>query len=544
MTRSKPAASAARADEERRSEGFARVTAVIIALEHYRRPTSGDALPEVEYAHADADAFAAVIAEIFKDLPSEDVDIKVIKDKDASLTALRDEVGYAIRGLGADDLFIFYYAGHGFHGAGGNRLSAYDTNRTNVEGTSFRMRDDLLEPLANSECRQALIFVDACAEKFRDVVSSRDVISNLDPDEVEEFLDSGWYCGVFLSCSPGEKSYPAAKLGHGVWTHFLLEAMSGRADEALTRDRWLTDTGLRDYLRREVPRFMTHETSIRGSQTPQAIISASNTFRIRHVARPPAVPADAALAGIKLRNNSEFLEGVETGEIRRLDGFNRKVHTVPDKISDSAEGWCHRLLADRVAEELQEIYQNARSALNVRRRDVRKEQEDGAGDLDTPAFRYSIETGQNPDDPSEYIIRRRLELRLGWPDHRAAIDELFGTEFDRLVVEFESMDETFDELVDKLEDVREEQGGEIDDDDRSKRITYERDGVAFVFDLKKHRLEISFNRKGALDLVDAAQRFQLGIGKRSAMLPAPTNNVPAPRAAGGGARSARRTEQS
>lgn len=85
----------------------------------------------------------------------------------------------------------------------------------------------------------------------------------------------------------------------------------------------------------------------------------------------------------------------------------------------------------------------------------------GAGDLDTPAFRYSIETGQNPDDPAEYIIRCRLELRQGWPEHRAAIDEVFDTEFERLVIEFESMDETFDELVDKLEDVQDEQGGTL-----------------------------------------------------------------------------------
>lgn len=544
MVRGRSAANAARVDddEEQRGERFDRVVAVIVALEHYRTPTNGEALPSVDYALADAGAFAAVVGEMFKGMPAEDVDIKIIKDKDASLTALRDEVGYAIRGLSADDLFIFYYAGHGFHGAGGNRLSAYDTNRTNVDGTSFRMRDDLLEPLADRGCRQALVFVDACAEKFRDVVSSRDVISNLDPDEVEEFLDSGWYCGVFLSCSPGEKSYPATRLGHGVWTHFLLEAMSGRADQAL-RDRWLTDSGLRDYLRDEVPRYITREMSVRGSQTPQAIISASNTFRIRHIARPPAVPADAALAGIKLCNNSEFLEGTETGEIRKLDGFERGFHTVPDKINGSAESWCHRLLSDRVAEELQELYQDARNALKVRRRDVRKEQADGAGDLDTPAFRYSIETGQNPDDPAEYIIRRHLELRQGWPEHRTVIDELFGTEFDRLVIEFENMDETFDELVEKLEDILGEQGGDIDDDDRTKRVTYARDGAAFTFDLKKRRLEISFNRKGALSLVDAAQRFQLGIGRPSPMLPAPAPAA-APPSADRTAAPAKRTGRS
>jgi hypothetical protein len=383
------------------------------------------------------------------------------------------------------------------------------------------MSDDLLEPLAKSACRQALVFIDACAEKFRGVVESRDEISNLEVDEVAEFLDRGWDLGVFLSCSPGEKSYPSKKLGHGVWTHFLLEALSGRAERALTRDRWLTDFSLGDYLRQEVPRFMTRETSIRGTQTPRAIVSATNAFRIHRKPRPPAVPANAALAGIHLRNHSEYLEGIETGAIRRLGGFKRGVNTVPTDLSSSADSWCHRLLADRVAEELQKLYQHARNELGVRRRDLRREDEEGAGDLDTPAFRYVIETGQNPDDPAEYFIRRRLELREGWPVHRAAIDKLFGNEFERLVIEFESMDDTFDDLVERLEDIGDEQGGDVEDDDRQQRVAYCRNGVTFTFDLNKRRLEISFGKAGALQLVDAAQQFQLGLSRSSPMLAAP-----------------------
>jgi hypothetical protein len=509
--------------DARPERSFTRVTAFVVAIENYRKPPKGEPLPSVDFAHADGDAFADVIKRIYADLPDEDVSVHVLKDADASLTALRDDLNYTIKTLADSELFIFYYAGHGFHGAGGNRLSTYDTNRHTVEDTSLSMRDDLLEPLMDSECRQALVFVDACAERFSGVVKSRDVITNLDADEVREFLDSGWYLGVFLYCSPGEKSYPSATLKHGIWTHFLLEAMEGRAPKALTRDRWLTDFGLRDYLQREVPGFVTRQMQVRGTQTPQSILSGSNSFQIRYIPKPPTVSADAALAGISLRNNSEFLEGAETGEIRRLPGFTRtKKHTVPTEVNDSAESWCQRLLTERVAEELQKLYEAARKALNARRRDVQKAEDSGGGDLDTAAFRYSIETGQNPDDPAEYIIRRRLELRDGWDAHRAAIDEIFGNEFDRLVIEFERMGDTFDALVEKLQDIQESQGGEVHDDDRTKRATYDRDGVTFTFDLTKRRLEISFGRSGTLELVDAAQKFQLGTSRASPMLAAPT----------------------
>jgi deoxyribodipyrimidine photolyase-like uncharacterized protein len=74
-----------------------RVIAIIVALEHYRKPSSGDRLPSVAYAHADADAFAAVIEDIFQDMPSEDLVVEVIKDAETSLTALRDHLAYTIK---------------------------------------------------------------------------------------------------------------------------------------------------------------------------------------------------------------------------------------------------------------------------------------------------------------------------------------------------------------------------------------------------------------------------------------------------------------
>jgi uncharacterized caspase-like protein len=55
-------------------------------------------------------------------LAADEIAINVIKDADASLTALEDELTYTIRNLADDDLFVVYYAGHGFHGAGANRL--------------------------------------------------------------------------------------------------------------------------------------------------------------------------------------------------------------------------------------------------------------------------------------------------------------------------------------------------------------------------------------------------------------------------------------
>jgi hypothetical protein len=51
----------------------------------------------------------------------------------------------AIQSLESEDLFIFYYAGHGFHGVGGNRITAWDTHPFNVEDTTLLVRNVLTD---------------------------------------------------------------------------------------------------------------------------------------------------------------------------------------------------------------------------------------------------------------------------------------------------------------------------------------------------------------------------------------------------------------
>lgn len=519
MTKSRSVAPSGRSrDAQKSGRPFSRVVAIVVALEEYRKPSNGAALPKVDYARKDAEAFGEAVKAMFPNMPRSNLDVKVITDSSATLVGLRDDVKHTIRGLDADDLFIFYYAGHGFHGAGGNRLSVYDTNRDNIDGTSFILRDDLLDPLSESQCTRSLIFVDACAAKFRDLISSRDAITDLSADEVEKLLDDAWYCGVFLSCSPGEKSYPSDIHEHGIWTYYLLEALSGRADRALTRERWLTDTGLRDYLKLEVSQYLTKRTKVSGHQTPQAIISSSSSFDICRFEPPVSSSPEAMLAGIKLLNDSEFLEGTDTGSVSSLEGFNKRSHTVPDRESASAANWYKRLLSDQIEQDVQDVYIRAKRDLGLRRRDIQKAVELDGGELDTPYFRYSIEPGQSPEEPGEYYIRRQLALRPGWQERREAIDGMFGSHFDRVVIELKSVGYSFDDLVEELETVESAHGGKVQDDDKTQRVTYEVDGATFTFDLRQRRLEVSFNRFGGLDLVDEMQRYPLGIDQDSPML--------------------------
>jgi hypothetical protein len=258
----------------------------------------------------------------------------------------------------------------------------------------------------------------------------------------------------------------------------------------------------------------------------------------------PASPQQCQLP--QLPHPVDDLEGTETGAIRKLDGFSRdRHHTVPTHLSEAADAWEHRLLDQRVKDEMQERYNHAKEAMNLRRRDLRMETDEGGGDLDTPAFRYSIQTGQNQSDPAEWRIVRRLELRQGWAAHREAIDAVFADEFARVVVEFDPAGLTYDHLVETLEDVADAVGGSVQEVTNGRTVTYRSpDGALFAFDIRVGRVAISFNQKGFLSLVDAARSYALGLsGTASAMLPAPSATASStPRSAAAPAARGRRGE--
>lgn len=501
--------------------------AIVIGLQEYRRRSSTSSLSGVDFALADAEAFADTLRQIHADLDPDDVQVDVIGNADASLTALKEAFRYAAFAMGPDDLFVLYYAGHGYHTATGNRLTAYDTNPRNLSGTTIDLTEDVLKPLANSKCKRALLFVDACAEHVQDFNHARDVVDYLSADEFHAFLHSGWYFAAFLSCSPGERSYSVPSLRHGVWTHHLLQALRGETSEPLVEGHWLTDASLRDWLRVVVPSYLTRKTSIRGVQNPQAIVSSSNTFAIRRLEPPPA-PQDSTLSPIGLKVTDAYLESTETGEIRRLPGFRRGYHTVPADCNESAHAWICRLLKETVAEDVQEVYSTSKQVLNVRRRDTSREAAAEGGNVDTPAFRYTVDPAQNPDDPAEYAIVRRLALREDWTALRDAIDQIFGDAFDHLVIEIRARGLTFDDLVDKLEDIAFATGSSLDDDERSERVYFNLPGgPSLIFDLEASRLDITIPGARSTDLLE--QYHSIGLGLPTSvhpMLHPPQSSLP------------------
>ncbi|TXK84336.1 caspase family protein [Paenibacillus sp. N3.4] len=445
--------------------------AVIIAVENYQFNIS-----QVHYAENDARAFYSWL---INDMGVPIENVKMWINQDATATALRQELSYEIRNLQEDNRFIFYYAGHGFYADGSNRITTWDTHTANLSGTTVALKDILFDPLHNSECNKSLIFIDACASHIQEQFPSRDLLSEMSNNEFVDFVRSSNYQAMFLSCSPGEKSYPSNILQHGIWTYHLIKALKGDVREALVRDQYITDTSLQNYLRQAVPEFIRSRTTLRANQTPWAQISSSNTFAVCDLGIDEQ-NFDLPLMGIDLAYEDMMFRQNEAQNVRNLPGFNRSTHREPEYHSGNANNFINRLMTTPISEEINTIYERCKDILGLRRRDITKSVQDGGGSLDSSLFRFTIDSLQNPDNPKQVMIIRTLILLTDANELPENFERVFPIRPDEIVIPING-EIDFDLMVEKFEDAEDEIGGNLVEDDIRGYIEYQApDGVKFT----------------------------------------------------------------
>lgn len=489
-----------------------KLVAFIIGIENYQTKLKGQ-ISKVDFARNDAEAIAEALKAIYG---PDRTDLQLLVDADATMGNIAYQLKQTIAGLDADDLFVFYYAGHGYHGAGGNRITAWDSHAHGSAETTLLLQEHLVAPLTKSHCTRALAFVDACGTPIKGA-DARDVVAEMDTQELQAFLKAASYSALYLACEPGQKSYPSEQLKHGIWTHFLLTALRGEDERALGPGRNLTDVSLRDYLRVEVPRYLTKATTLKRSQTPTALVSATNTFLIRHVPEPKIeVDPEGDLSGVGIVVKQEYFERIERGDVKRLPGW-KKTNTIFDRVTENTNSFVVGHLEAQIDEEIQELYHEAKETFGFRRRDVHQESGGGQGRLDTTLFRFWIESRQRSDDPSEYSIARRLELREGAEGRLEDLDTLFGTAFERIVVKTERLNRTFDDVVEFFEDIQDAYGGDLKENQAKQQVTFTFDsGLTVRVDLANHRFVVTGTSGRHAPSVLLLQARKIRIGSSSA----------------------------
>jgi hypothetical protein len=123
------------------------------------------------------------------------------------------------------DLLLFYFTGHGIAEGGESYLLARDTRLSALKHTAVSMQD-VRELMSLSPARAKVIILDAC-HSGASIGKTEPVMT---PEFIRRVFEEAEGIAVLASCKQGQKSWQWPEKRRSVFTYYLLEALSGRAD--------------------------------------------------------------------------------------------------------------------------------------------------------------------------------------------------------------------------------------------------------------------------------------------------------------------------
>ena len=155
---------------------------------------------------------------------------------DPTAAELRDAVEDSVEGLGPGDVFLFFFAGHGFTAQDGQHLLfCRDDRQKLLRVNSAGVRVDELELLTEDGGFHRAFLLDSCRSDCLAGREARGAVTR-DLDFVSSAAHAGEEGSFFLlrSCDRFRPSLELSSLGHGLFTQGLLDAMDAR-DPRLAR---------------------------------------------------------------------------------------------------------------------------------------------------------------------------------------------------------------------------------------------------------------------------------------------------------------------
>lgn len=175
--------------------------------------------------------------------------------------------------VGPDDLLVVAFSGHGVHLDGVSYFCPSDAQLDDPK--TLIPLDELYARLAAAPARQKLLLVDACRNDPRQkgvrapsVTGAKQLVQTLERPPVGLL--------VLSSCSVGQFSYEDQALKQGVFSHYVVEALSGAADD--DGDGSVTLLDLYRYAARTTESHVS--TKLDGQQRPMLKGELSGDFEI------------------------------------------------------------------------------------------------------------------------------------------------------------------------------------------------------------------------------------------------------------------------
>jgi uncharacterized caspase-like protein len=263
--------------------------ALIIGISEY----SDSRIPKLNFTHADARSFYELIVNPSRaGFPPENV--RLLLDDEATLYNLRDSIsGWLFQNTRPNSTVIVYFAGHGGQESDKLNIEAdgvskyllpWDTNPDNLFASALS-NIEFNRQLATIKSQRLVIFLDACYAAGVTQGNARDVTIKENPFAR---MSEGNGRIVIASAQPNQRSFEDPKLGHGIFTHHLLEALQGKADSE--NDGYVSILDAYKYLEREVPRSVRElansvQEPLMCGDISKDIILTANADRIAEIAR-------------------------------------------------------------------------------------------------------------------------------------------------------------------------------------------------------------------------------------------------------------------
>lgn len=248
--------------------------AVIIGVSDYQYTDAG--LKNLNFADDDAEAIAD-----FLQTPAggkfSSADIKLLLNRDASLTAVRAALTDTFKRAKAEDLIFIFIAGHGAPDPLASQNIYFllsDTKVVDMSRTAFLMSE--LKQMLDTQvaAKRVIVMIDTCHsagvnQKTKSIVSGRQLEQEGDENNITNFYLTNQLFkqtgrAILTSSDVNEISQESSKWGnHGVFTWALLEGLKGGAD--LNGDNLITAGELFQFTRAHVQRATNFQ------QNPRAL---------------------------------------------------------------------------------------------------------------------------------------------------------------------------------------------------------------------------------------------------------------------------------
>lgn len=420
---------------------------LIIAIENYHDNKN---ITPVKFARNDAEQFLNSLVDLGCDRDK----FEYLSDNLGTKTSILQKLKEVAKDAQREDTIIFYYAGHGFYHNGKNQISSVDTSLKSLDSTTIEILE-VLSTLEDSLSDKIIGFLDCCHSGIRFSRDERSPVADFSTDDLKYNYSNAEHLTIFASCKDDEKSQVDIERKHGVWSYYLIKALSGNV-KGIYENKLLFSDKLQKYLfEKTYHRVKTitpekkNQTPIKfGKETTERFIVADLSKKFSEI--------ESKKEANEIKFESAVIMGFEEDLVRNLSGFKGN-HRVPKEIDDYHNNWIKSLAHDEIASELDKVANLLKSKLNYKRKDIREPIiENGYGQLVTNEFDYVVGVEQSQKIASEYILTRNIEnFKNSDILNNPIFNDIFNNTFNTLTFYFRKI--KVEEIIDLIENVNDEQ---------------------------------------------------------------------------------------